>query len=82
MEAFNTQSAEVSVMMYYRPRLATTATSPSASELHVWYDRTRAVVHSDRSRSGKDAGGFGAGLRWGLGLSLPVWCALVYVVLH
>jgi hypothetical protein len=69
-------------MMHYRPHLATIGTSQSASELHVWYDRTRAVVRSDRSRSTNDSGGFGVGLRLGLGLSLPVWFALFFVVLY
>ena len=80
VKAFSTQSAEVSVMMHFRPRLATTGTSQSASELHAWYDRTRTVVCSDRSRI--DGGGFGAGLRWGLSLSLPVWFALFFIVLY
>ena len=42
----------------------------------------RAVVHSDRSRSATMRAASGWGLRWGLGLSLPVWFALFFVVLY
>lgn len=69
-------------MLHYRPRMATTGTSPSASASHIWYERIHARGRGERSRPRNDGGDFGAGLRWGLGLSLPVWFTLVYVVLH
>lgn len=61
--------------------IASEMPAPPVDELHLWYDRPHVRVRSDRTQPRSDVDAFRIGLGWGLGLSLPIWLGLGYLLL-
>ena len=61
--------------------MASEMPAPPVDELHPWYDRPHVRVRSDRTQPRSDVDAFRIGLGWGLGLSLPIWLGLGYLLL-